>query len=183
MTGIMPQAARDNKYEGWPTKEDVLTQLGISERTLYRLVERKEIEQQHVRVPGRKPVNVYNPSDVERMAKQTLEAQPAVFPAGKGPAFIPSPAPRSLAPVPAKGGPEQLFRALLEATKQQATGIPADRKLMLSVRECVEYSGLMKKTVREAIADGSLKSIRQGRSVRVSRKELERFVGKVAKDD
>jgi hypothetical protein len=107
------------QYDQWPSKEEASQQIGISVRTLERLVRRREIKQAYRRVPNRRPLAVLNPVDLAKVAAQMagspeeaadIVAPPrlaivAPDPAPPEPA-MPAPVPRharaSAAPFPAR---------------------------------------------------------------------------------
>src|SRR5262245_41186600 len=63
-------------FAGWQPKMEVAESLGISERTLERLIQQKRIRRAYRRVPGRKPLAVLNPEDVAVLKSETLTATP-----------------------------------------------------------------------------------------------------------
>jgi excisionase family DNA binding protein len=65
--------------------------------------------------------------------------------------------------------PAALATALADATEP--------RPLALTLAETAQRTGLSERTLRRAIADGRLRAIRAGRSVRVPILALDEFVG------
>lgn len=62
----------------WPTKADVARELGISEKSVERLAKSGKLEQRTRRLPGRRPLVVYNPETVKGVADDSVKATPAV---------------------------------------------------------------------------------------------------------
>jgi excisionase family DNA binding protein len=141
-------------YSGWLTKQEIMKELGLSERTLERMLQRDEIKRAHRRVPGRKPITVISPDDIERLRAEVVKPEP-----------IPAPEERALA-VRQRSGMELL--ALLRNTAQ----VPA-LPLFLSVKEASEFSGLSQALIRRLITQKKLKKVWLDRGYRISRKELE----------
>ena len=53
---------------------------------------------------------------------------------------------------------------------------PAGQRLAYSMREAAQALGICERSVWQAIKDGRLKACKLGRSVRIRRDELERFL-------
>lgn len=65
---------------GWPTQGEVMETLGISDRTLNRLVEQNKIQRDYKAVPGRRPVPVFHPGDVEKYQAEVEASRTFVMP-------------------------------------------------------------------------------------------------------
>jgi helix-turn-helix protein len=141
-------------YSGWLTKQEIMKELGLSERTLERMLQRDEIKRAHCRVPGRKPITVISPDDIERLRAEVVKPEP-----------IPAPEERALA-VRQRSGMELL--ALLRNT----AWVPA-LPLFLSLKEASEFSGLSQALIRRLITQKKFKKVWLDRGYRISRKELE----------
>jgi predicted DNA-binding transcriptional regulator AlpA len=75
---------RDN----WLTMDDVKRATGLSERSVYRLVEERKIRQESRPVPRRRPLPIFHPGDVAEYQKQMVAAVPApLVPAPMPPGF------------------------------------------------------------------------------------------------
>jgi Helix-turn-helix domain len=141
-------------YGGWLTKQEIMKELGLSERTLERMLQRDEIKRAHRRVPGRKPITVISPEDIARLRAEVVQPEP-----------VPAPEERALA-VRQRSGMELL--ALLRNTAP----VPA-LPLFLSVKEASEFSGLSQALIRRLITQKKLKKVGLDRGYRISGKELE----------
>jgi len=141
-------------YRGWLTKQEIMKELGLSERTLERMLQRNEIHRAHRRVPGRKPITVIAPDDIERLRAEVVQPAPA-------------PAQEELAlTIRQRSGMELL--TLLRNTAQ----VPA-LPLFLSLREASEFTGLSQALLRRLMAQKKLKKVWLDRGYRLSHKELE----------
>ena len=57
-----------------------------------------------------------------------------------------------------------------------AAAIPLDRKLALTIKEAAEYAGVSQVFIRDAIRNGRVVSIKDGRRVRIQRWGLEKYI-------
>jgi muconolactone delta-isomerase len=140
-------------YENWLTKAEAAEALQCAQKTIEREASRGKIEQAWRRIPGRRPLAVFNPDDVEKLRATTVQA----FPVQDG-----SPAPvgdtKALARLPRAGSPEQFFAGLAQAIA--APRIPADRKFYLSLAEAAELTGFGITHLRRLVADGKLELVK-----------------------
>ena len=77
-----------NQLDDWKTQAEAAEILKCSQKTVGRMAAQKKIERVLRRVPGRKPMPVFNPDDIEAIRAET--AQPKTVPGwkagrGKGP--------------------------------------------------------------------------------------------------
>src|SRR4051794_3146856 len=63
-------------YEDWIAKADVVKRTGFTERTLERKVKLGELRREYLNIPGRKPLPVFDPLQVEQLASKTLTPIP-----------------------------------------------------------------------------------------------------------
>ena len=63
------------------------------------------------------------------------------------------------------------------------TGLANDGPLLLDMREVERLTSLSRATLYRLIADGRLRTVHIGRSVRIPTSELRRFVGGLAEQD
>src|SRR5437773_3105016 len=61
----------------WPSKFELVKELGLSERTLERKIAAGELRREFRNVPGRKPISIIHPEDAAKLKAETLEAIPA----------------------------------------------------------------------------------------------------------
>src|SRR5438093_3269400 len=122
----------------WPSKFELVKELGLSERTLERKIAAGELRREFRNVPGRKPISIIHPDDAAKLKAVTLEAIPAEK--------------TQVARKPPQGDMTSLVAALTDAfvaalSKVQAIQpsepkrAPHD-KLWLSLKEAMQYSGL-----------------------------------------
>lgn len=133
--------------------------LGCSEKSIEREAARGKLEQGWRRIPGRRPIAVFRPEDVEKLRGQTVRAVPA--PEEEPPT-------KSLALVPR--GAADILRAIQAATPR----LPIDRKLFLNLQEASEFTGLSMALLRRKIVSGELPAIKDG-GWKVRRDALERL--------
>lgn len=166
MTGTM----KTDRYADWLTKAEAAQLLGISERTLERLVARGEVQQAARRIPGRKPLVVLHPGDVEKIRQET--AQPAFVVPEQETALTPASANRATLP-PGPGLVEMLVLSLQrqeQAAQRQEQAI----RRYLTLPEAADYVGLPQSYLRRLIADGQLEAIKAG-GWRVRRIDLDKL--------
>ena len=144
------------KHADWPTKFDVAKTLGLSVRSIERLINEKQIRAVHRRVPGRKALTICHPQDVAKIKATILPPVPV-------PSRGAVPAPR----VPAKIPLPELVQALSPTPR-----VPLDKKLYLTVKEVSAYSGLPQSYLRRLLAGGELKALSAG-GYRIRRADLE----------
>lgn len=152
--------ASPQDYAQWKLKADAIRDLGLSERTIERLIQAGRIRTAQRRVPGRRPLTVLHPDDVEQIRREIIPAQPT------GPPPVPAARHSNGAPLPSLSF--EAFQALL-----RGPAVPLHRKLYLTVAEAVAYSGLPKAVLLRWIHAGTLPAIRAG-GYRIRRADLER---------
>jgi len=154
--------------------------LGTSVKTIIRYADAGKIETQKRPRPGKKPENVCNPRDIERLMPKA-HVMPAESANGTAIARMSAEPAKTLDPDSVLA----MIRAIATAieTERQIVQIP---KLWLSLEEAAEYSGLAVRFLRDAIIapenyrEGeNLIGIRAGRrgSWRIQRASLEAFEG------
>lgn len=179
----------------WPTKLEVRNRLNISARTVDRLVAENKLERTSRFSYGRRPVPLYNPSDVERLAQENsvknTDWLPDQHSASRAALEL-----RREGKVGTKNGhthtdPQlaaliaefiQTFRDAVVANSPSPKEIaspapqvaPVPATLYLSLSDASLYSGLPEGRLRAFVREGKLGSVRgrYGRTM-VSRLELE----------
>ncbi len=144
----------------WPTKGEVVAQIGISERSLERLIQKKQVRRGYRRVPGRRSLAVLHPDDIEKLKQETLLPLPD-SPTGSKATLLPVARQATVA-------------NLLAALAVNGTQVPLHRKLYLSVKEAAKYSGLPQAYLRRLIGDGTLTALKAG-GYRIRRSDLEKL--------
>jgi hypothetical protein len=153
----------------WPSKFDLVKDLGLSERTLERKIAAGELRREFRNVPGRKPISIIHPEDAAKLKAETLEAIPAEK--------------SEVTRKPPHGDMAPLIAALTDAfvaalSKVQTIQLPESRtappdKLWLSLKEAIKYSGLPGEYLRQKCEDHTIDSFRRGRWY-IRRESLER---------
>ena len=159
----------------WPTLDEAAAQLQTSPRTLQRQHRRGMLELRKRPRSGRKPENVCNPADLER-----LQATAYVLPPETPPKTTNGIATR----VP-RAGSTRLSESILERLALAlpppagCPAVPLDRKLWLTLEEASAYSGFGRSVLERGIADGQLTAEKRGprRAWIVQRASLEIFAG------
>ena len=63
--------AKTDKLDNWLSMSDVVSQTGLSQRTVYRMVTEGRLTQGQRRIPGRRPLSVFDPSEVAEIVAST----------------------------------------------------------------------------------------------------------------
>jgi hypothetical protein len=152
------------RFAGWKTKAEIVEELGISERTLERMLQRKKITRGQKRIPGRKPITVIAPQDVEKLRAEMVQPEPGQSAQTTVPALRQQTA-------PALRQSQQALEAVqLHRTTDQIPLIP----LFLNLKASSRYVGLPEETLKRCIREGKVKAF-EGRTYFIARAELERF--------
>jgi hypothetical protein len=154
------------RYEDWPTKEAAAKRLGITTRTLARLVALGKIERQTRRQDVGNRIAVFNPEDLEKIAAARAAA-----------ITMPEITTEPEAPLPAIArDPAVGMEAFSGALAQALVAPKLSEKRWLTLPEASAYSGLGKSRLRELMRDGGLRTERGPRgSVVLNRTDLERL--------
>ncbi len=143
----------------WIPKGQVVAELGISERSLERLIQKKRIRRAYRKVPGRKPLPVLHPDDVKQFKQELLPALP-----DNG-----------------QKKPQLPISTMTKAADIVATmaainnvRVPVEKKFYLTLRGAAELSGLPKSYIRRLIGEGTLPALRAG-GYRIRRSDLEQL--------
>jgi hypothetical protein len=152
-------------FADWIPKMQVADALGISERTLERLIQKNKIRRAYRRVPGRKPIAVLNPEDVAVLKAETTPAIPPE-------ALTESRSTSEIALRPTQTAALSFLSNLLAIVPQQP------HALFLTLKEASNYSGLPQTDLERLIESGELKAreVRKGRAKMISRHSLEELI-------
>src|SRR4051794_22390329 len=123
----------EDKLGNWPDKHAAAATLGLSLRSVERLISQKKIRVKHRPILGRKPLTILNPEDIERIKAEVLPPVPA--PGKTGSALVPH-------------RPVKAADMLAALTPPR---VPLDKKLFLTLREASEFSGLPQTYLRRLI--------------------------------
>ena len=150
--------------DDWKTQDEAAAILGCSTKTIARLAEQKKIQRVLRRIPGRKPMPVFNPADIETIRKKTVEIEP--FPVAKQVEDL------ALAPQARQREAGLLMRLLLDRASPAVTS--PRHKLFLTLREAADYSGMPRAWLIQKIKAGELAAIK-ARGWRIRRADLEQL--------
>jgi excisionase family DNA binding protein len=140
-------------FEEWVSKVEARERTGLSERTLERKIQDKEIRREYRPFPGRKPLAVLHPNDVAKLEEKTLK-----------PIAMQTPTSALLAVKPA-----QPDMAALSAVLQR---LKINEKLYLTLDEAAEYAGLPRSYIYKQIKQGVIHAVKMS-GWRIKRKDLE----------
>ncbi len=150
----------EENFAEWITKLDAAEQLGISERTLERTIQKQRLRTAQRRIPGRKPIVVIHPSDFEKLKRETVPATPNP----------PSEESTDLTVRPPSRVVQEFFQSLL-------TALPYPLKaLSLSIKEASAYTGFSQAFLLRQVKEGKLPAIRD-RGYRLLRRDLDALWG------
>jgi hypothetical protein len=165
----------DQTLDSWPTIHQAAAALRTSTRSVLRAQDRGEIEIRKRTRPRKKPENVVNPDDLQKLIeKEAPKPHPVRMPAiAPAPQFHPD---AFAFTVPALQ-PAQIDRFLEalqnmtaqralpapeEAARPAAPAVPLHLKLWLTLPEASVYSGYSERKLRQAAADGRIHATKDG---------------------
>ncbi len=152
--------ATDN-LDHWKTKAEAAEILECSEKTIGRLAAQKKIQKVLRRMPGRKPLPVFSPDDIEQIRQETMKSEAVVVEEqGSGKALVRQ---------SGRNGAELLAR-LVAGVSSARVSVP--QKIYLNLDEAVEYSGMPRAWLLRKIKSGELKAMKAG-GWKIRRSELE----------
>lgn len=153
-------------YEHWHDKHQASTLTGMSVKTIERLAAKGEIQQAERPRPGLRPATVYNPDDIGRIK---AEREPGAFlmpqtapPVSQPGAMVPAAAPVN-------------WGTWLERFAPAPPPQPPTIRRFLTIAEAAEASGLSMNFLRHAIKTASLPAVRDGRTWKVRRDDLDKL--------
>lgn len=148
-------------HENWMTKAEVRLKTGISERTLERKIQAGELRREFRNIPGRKPLAILNPEDVKKLTDKTLTPIP-MKKSATGNSVVP-------------GGMLKTDRADMMAflAALSPARMTVDKKLYLTLKEAVEYSGLPLTYLKRKIQENVIPAVKIS-GWRIRREDLER---------
>lgn len=154
-----------NEKADWLTKQEAAKLVGVSERSIERLVADGKIHQRYLRVANRRPIAVLNPADIEKVKEETLAKipPPVVEQNGNG---------HSHALVPRAKGSGDLAAMLLSTLQGKTDEKPARRFITLA--EASQYVGLTQAYLRRLIDEGKLEAVRDVH-IKVRRGDLDKL--------
>ena len=170
-------------YSTWLTKQQAADALGVSTKTVEQFAKDRKLEQAVWRRPtGGPPVRVYFPDDVARVASERHQApQVFVLPAVQDPPSNGNGNHAAIARVSTASdvptGEDVLRLVFAAALRTLASENPPtsenSEKLFVSISQAAAISGLSWTYLKRQLEAGTLKGIKDGRSWRIRRKDLE----------
>jgi excisionase family DNA binding protein len=151
-------------------KTEAAKKLGISIRSLQRLVQNKQISVTHKRGESGKQEAIFNADELEKY-KAIRDAE------SPKPATVPTNDKMTLARNDANQFLQVLRQAITPETK--AAGVPIADKPLLKLDEAAALTGLSRDTLRQAIDTGELKGKMIGKAFRVKRADLNEYIKKL----
>ena len=153
------------QLDDWKTQAEAAEILKCSQKTVGRMAAQKKIQRVLRRVPGRKPMPVFNPDDIEAIRAEMVQVEP--FPVKERGEV------KALARLPSQGGVDLLAQLLADRISP-TLAVPVEQKVFLNLKEAAEYSGLPKAWLMREIKSGKIKAIKAG-GWRIRRAELQQL--------
>ena len=162
-----PNVEDIENLDTWPTKQEAMQHLRMSEKTLERRISDGKVRKRERFVPGRKPLPILHPQDLRDLQQQTLV--PVAVPRAVQTMPTVTPPQTDISPIPAvtafltafERNPERFFPPSLPVTPPS--------KPFLTIAEAAKYSGLPEEYLRRQIASGGIKAIKTNPSPKVNR--------------
>jgi excisionase family DNA binding protein len=147
-------------------KTEAAEQLGISVRSLQRLVQDKKISVTYKRGESGKQEAIFNADELEKYKRErdTETVKPATVPTGNT-ALARNDATKFL----------DILRQTITPEKR-AAGVPIADKPLLKLDEAATLTGLSRDTLRAAIDTKELKGKLIGRAFRIKRADLDEYI-------
>jgi excisionase family DNA binding protein len=147
-------------------KTEAAEKLGISIRSLQRLVQDKKISVTYKRGESGKQEAIFNADELEKYKRErdTETVKPATVPTGD----------TALARNDATKFLDILRQAITPETK--AVGVPIADKPLLKLDEAARLTGLSRDTLRTAIDTKKLKGKMIGKAFRIKRGDLDEYI-------
>lgn len=144
----------------WFTVAEVAARLQTSEKTIMRYGDRRMIEVRKRPRVGKKPENVYNPADVEKLMPAAHVMPREIVPAVRN---VSAPAPRLQIDTLLERIANTIETRMIE-TKQtsQIPAVEIVHKLWLTLDEAAAYSGFARERLHAAITAGELRGEKRG---------------------
>lgn len=149
----------------WFTRQEAADYLGVSTKTISKYVKQGKLSARYEKGPTGEALFLER-GEVE--ALKEAQAQVAYKPATQLPAVT------TPAPLPVEiGTSERILEALAKALTQSA---PSPSKLLLTIDEAAQVSGLPRSNLRVAIVEQRLPAVNVSRRWLVKREALEEYV-------
>ena len=146
------------ELDDWKTKEEAAQLLQIGFKTVERYARAKKLRRKYRRIPGRRPLPVYHPEDIDRISRETIPLAPVEPPPSQA--------------LTRRLDPAAFLSALIENSNGQPPKVRLSEKLYLTLNEASEYTGLSKTLLRRKIHDEELPALKDG-GFKLRRRDLE----------
>lgn len=166
----------------WPNEAGAAAQLQVSIKTIQRYGEHGKVEVRKRPRPGKKPENIYNPIDIDRLKATPLVLRPERTEKDK----TTNPITTTVRSEKLRELSESFLERLLVALERPpapaiaSPGVVAPSlKPWLTIQEAVAMSGLSQAFLRSRVREGKIFGVRGGRNgaLRIHRASLEAFGG------
>jgi excisionase family DNA binding protein len=160
--------------DNWPTQAEAAERLGISQKSLGRYADKGMVEMRKRPTPGRKPVNVCNPDDIARLEPKAHLMPTTAITAAENTALAlerrkyPDGVSYFAPLVPMMGALMQTIQTFYLDTDNREK---RNEKVVFTLKEAAAF-GFSMAFLRRKVEDGSLKSFRDGRTIKIAREDL-----------
>lgn len=168
-------------FSKWPTEAKTAQLLGVSVRTVRRMAAEGKLGRSKRKViAGRRPLAVYNPDDIIRSKAEqqmggSLQMKPAAQ-SGSSLALVETVVGATVKETVREFAQELLATMMGEMDKRLLAATQTSQelpKLYLTIGEGSKVTGLSKAYLRRKIQSGELPSVKDGRSTKLRRTDLE----------
>lgn len=152
----------------WPSVEEAAVALRTSARSIIRHNERGELEFRKRQRAGKKPENVVNPDDLEKLKPQPYPVKmpaPQFHPEAFSmttPALTGEHLDRFLDALRDLGAQRALPAPAAEPARPEPPAVPLHLKLRLTIEEAAAYSGMSERKIRMNVEAGNLDASQDG---------------------
>lgn len=143
-------------YEDWIAKQECMERTGLSERTIERKIQRKEIRFAHRPTVGSKPITVIHPDDVTALATEIVKPS-AVVPAKRQ-----------------DDTPKRQSDLAALLARFPISEVTVKDKFYLTIKEAASLAGLPAAYIERKIKNGDIPAIKIP-TWRIKRTDLENY--------
>lgn len=163
----------------WLSKTQAAAALGVTDRTIDRMVQRGQLHPQHHKQPGRATSPFFDPEEIARYTGQ-LDLVPVPPPAVPAPPMPPAATLSDAGQLAAllASLADQLTSRLTQAVADQLaardTRVPIPQRLYLTLAEASAYTGLPRGYLQQLIDAGQLRAVEVGKSGKGTKRRVAR---------
>jgi len=175
---VITVAAIPPDFSKWPTETKAAELLGVSVRSVRRFsAEGKLRKSKRQVIAGRRPLAVYNPEDIARIKAEQEMQQGSQFKIGSGAQGQGLALVETAVATSVREAIKELLAPLMEILDERLTAATQTRQdappLFMTIRAASKCSGLSQVLLRRMIASGELNVLRDGRSAKLRRTDIE----------